>query len=98
MSDELMQVVEIELTDGRVGSFSGRALVFARDLTAGVRVRNIRFVEAQALPPGCHFELVPAGPTRPETAPESTEGTRAPEPEQAPPGARPRGRKRHKGR
>lgn len=93
---ELMQVVEIELSDGRMGTFSGRALVTAEDHAAGVLVRHIRFVAPQPLPPGCSFEMVV--PTRPETAPESTEGTRAPEPEQAPPGARPRGRKRHKGR
>lgn len=98
MSTELMQVVEIELTDGRVGSFTGRVLVTVEDQLRGVRIRDIRFVEARALPPGCHFELVPVGATRPETAPESTGGTRAPEPEQAPPGARPRGRKRHRER
>jgi len=91
------QAVEIHLTDGRKAAFMGPVLVTGDDERRGVRIAQIRFIEARPLPEGYSFTEVP-GSTSPATPPESSEGTRAPEKPQAPQNARPRARKPRRAR
>lgn len=96
MTTVLYQAVEIHLTDGRKGAFMGPVLITEADERAGVRIRQVRFIEAKPLPPGYSFEPFGEAPQSPVTPPESTGGTRAPPPPQEPAHARPRARKPRK--
>ena len=57
MNDNLYQLLVVTLSDGRVGTFMGKALVSEEDIKNGVRA-DFEFIKAKPLPDDCKFELL----------------------------------------
>ena len=53
--ERFYQVVTITLSNGKIGSFTGKELVLAKE-TSSARVTDVFFSEGKELPSGAYFE------------------------------------------